>query len=308
MFNQRLEGGVASRLDTSRAKGALTGTAAQVPLLEQLIAIKENQINVLLGRNPGPVARDTTLLQQKLPPEVPAGLPSALLERRPDVLAAEQNLRSANALVGVAVANFFPQVGLTALLGKVSPEVSAFTAGTANAWSIAANVTGPLFQGGALRAQYRQAKASREQAKLQYEQTIQAAFQDVSNALISREKLAVSRAQAEQSVAAYQASVQAIDAAIPRGHCVLFRSAGGTTTPVSGGEFTGPNATQSTDCHRSALSGTGRWLEPRQSQVRQRQVNASNHYIAETGSGSLGSAIPRAHHRGSASAAGAWIL
>ncbi len=208
MFNQRLEGGVASRLDTSRAKGALTGTAAQVPLLEQLIVIKENQINVLLGRNPGPVARDTTLLQQKLPPEVPAGLPSALLERRPDVLVAEQNLRSANALIGVAVANFFPQVGLTALLGKVSPEVSAFTAGTANAWSIAANVTGPLFEGGALRAQYRQAKASREQAKLQYQQTIQAAFQDVSNALISREKLAVSRTQAEESVSAYQVSVQ----------------------------------------------------------------------------------------------------
>jgi outer membrane protein, multidrug efflux system len=208
MFNQRLQGGVASRLDTSRAEGALTTTAAQVPQLEQQIALKENQINVLLGRNPGPVPRNATLLQQQLPPEVPAGLPSALLQRRPDVLAAEQNLRSANALVGVAAANFFPQIGLTALLGKVSPEVSTFTAGTANAWSIAANAAGPLFQGGALRAQFRQAKASRKQAELQYQQTVQAAFQDVSDALVSREKLAVSRAQFEKSVAAYQVSVQ----------------------------------------------------------------------------------------------------
>ena len=208
MFTHRLEGGVASRLDTSRAAGALAITSAQVPELERQIALTENQINVLLGRNPGPVTRNATMLQQYTPPEIPAGLPSMLLERRPDIRAAEQQLRSANAQVGVAVANFFPQIGLTSFLGKVSPELSAFTAGTANAWSVAANVTGPLFQGGALRAQYRQAKAAREQAQLQYEATALGAFQDVSNALISREKFASSRYQLEQTVAAYQESVQ----------------------------------------------------------------------------------------------------
>jgi multidrug efflux system outer membrane protein len=93
------------------------------------------------------------MLQQYTPPEIPIGLPSMLLERRPDVLAAEQQLISANANVGVSVANFFPRIGLTSFLGKVSPELSAFTAGTANAWSIAAGATGPIFQGGALRAQ-----------------------------------------------------------------------------------------------------------------------------------------------------------
>jgi multidrug efflux system outer membrane protein len=208
MFTQRLQGGVASRLDTSRAEGALRNTAAQVPEVKRQIALRENQINVLLGHNPGPVARSTSLLQQSVPPEVPAGLPSTLLERRPDIRAAEQQLRSANAQVGVAVANFFPQLELTALAGKVSPELSAFTAGTANAWSIAANLTGPLFQGGALRAQYRQAKAAWEQSKLEYQATALGAFQEVSDALISRENFAAARSEFEGAVTAYQESVR----------------------------------------------------------------------------------------------------
>ncbi len=208
LFNERLIGGVASRLDTSRAEGALASTAARVPELERQIALKENEINVLLGKNPGPVARHATLLQQSMPPEVPAGLPSALLERRPDIRAAEQSLRSANAQVGVSVAEFLPKFGLTALLGKVSPEVSAFTAGSANMWSIAANASGPLFQGGALRAQYRQSKAFWDQVKLEYEQRILAAFQEVSNALVSRDKYALAKVQAEKAVIAYQEAVK----------------------------------------------------------------------------------------------------
>lgn len=208
LFNDRLAGGIASRLDTTRAEGALATTAARVPEVERLIVLKENQINVLLGQNPGPVARNTTLLQQAMPPEVPAGLPSALLERRPDILAAEQRLRSANAQIGVAMADFFPKLGLTAMLGKVSPEVSAFTSGTANMWSIAANASGPLFQGGALRAQYRQAKAAWEQAKLEYEQRVLVAFQDVSDSLVSREKFGLVKTQAEQAVTAYQEAVK----------------------------------------------------------------------------------------------------
>ena len=163
---------------------------------------------MLLGRNPGPVARNTTLLEQSMPPEVPAGLPSALLERRPDIRAAEQSLRAANAQVGVSVAEFFPKIGLTALMGKVSPEVSAFTAGSANMWSLAANATGPLFQGGALRAQYRQARAFWEQVKLEYEQRVLAAFQEVSDALVSREKYAQARVRFDQAVTAYQEAVK----------------------------------------------------------------------------------------------------
>jgi len=207
LFNDRLEGGIASRLDTSRAAGALATTAARVPEVERLIAIKENQINVLLGRNPGPVERNATLLEQSMPPEIPAGLPSALLERRPDIRAAEQNLRSANAQVGVAVADFFPRIGLTALLGKVSPEVSDLTAGSADMWSVAANITGPLFQGGALRARHRQAKANWEQVKLEYEQQVLGAFREVSDALVSREKYALVRVQFDRAVTAYQEAV-----------------------------------------------------------------------------------------------------
>lgn len=213
IFNERLEGGIASRLDITRAQGALATTAARVPEVERQIALKENQIHVLLGQSPGPVPRNTTLLQQSMPPEVPAGLPSALLERRPDIRAAEQSLRSANAQVGVAVAEFFPKLGLTALFGKVSPEVSAFTAGGANMWSIAANASGPIFQGGALRAQYRQAKAFWEQVTLEYEQKVLTAFQEVSNALVSREKYALTRVQSAQAVTAYQ---EAVDLSIQR--------------------------------------------------------------------------------------------
>ena len=140
-------------------------------------------------------------------PEIPAGLPSELLERRPDIRQAEQNLRTANAQIGVAVANFFPKIGLTALLGKVSPELSAFTAGTANFWAVAGTMTGPLFQGGALVAQYRQAKAVWEEAKLNYELTALNAFQEVSNALITREKLEGVRAQQDRAVQAYEEAV-----------------------------------------------------------------------------------------------------
>lgn len=208
IFTQRLEGGVASKLETSSAEGLLGTAAANVPEVERLIVLKENQINVLLGRNPGPVERNATLLEQVSPPEIPAGLPSALLERRPDIRQAEQNLRAANAQIGVAMTNFFPQIGLTSLLGQVSPELSAFTSGTSNLWAVAGAMTGPLFQGGTLIAEYRQAKAAWEEAKLVYEQTALNAFQEVSNALISRQKLAASRADQARSVKAYEEAVK----------------------------------------------------------------------------------------------------
>ena len=208
IFTQKLEEGAASKLETASAEGLLTATAANIPELERQIVLKENQINVLLGRNPAPVERTAVLLDETMPVDIPAGLPSALLERRPDIRQAEETLRAANAQVGVAVANFFPQIGLTALFGKVSPELSAFTSGTANLWAVAGNMAGPIFQGGALVAQYRQAKAVWEEARLRYEQTVLNAFQEVSNALISRQKYQEVQVQQWRSVKAYEEAVQ----------------------------------------------------------------------------------------------------
>jgi multidrug efflux system outer membrane protein len=208
IFYDRLTKGVASKLETDRASAALANAAAGIPQLELDLATTENQLNVLLGRSPGPIARTGSLSQPQLPPEIPAGLPSELLQRRPDVLASEQSLISANANVGASLANFFPQLGLTTFLGKVSPELSAFTGGSASAWNVGATLAGPLFQGGALRAQYRAAKAKFDEAKASYEQTVLTAFQEVSNALITRQKLAEVRTFDEQAVAALTSSVE----------------------------------------------------------------------------------------------------
>jgi multidrug efflux system outer membrane protein len=207
LFTQRYEGGVASKLDTSRAEAAQAAAAAAVPEFERQIALQENVLSVLLGSNPQSIAHTAKLFDEIVPPEIPVGLPSALLERRPDVLASEQQVRAANAQVGVATANFFPQFGLTALLGQASTPLSRITAGSANVWSVAANFTGPIYEGGALRAQKRQSVAFWEQTKLQYEQTTLNAFTDVSNALISRQKFEAIRAEQARSVAAYQEAV-----------------------------------------------------------------------------------------------------
>jgi len=207
IFSQRLEGGVASELETDRAEAALANAAAALPDIQQQIVLTENQLCILLGRPLGPIERSDSLLTQRMPPEVPAGLPSALLERRPDVRQAEQLLRSANADIGETVAEFFPQIGLTAFLGKVSSALSAITLGSANAWSAAASVSGPLFQGGRLTGQYRQRKAAREETRLRYQYTVLTAFQDVANALISRGKRAEIREQQAREVKALDAAV-----------------------------------------------------------------------------------------------------
>jgi len=208
IFDERLQGGIASKLETSSAEALMDSAAATIPELEQQIALQENQLSVLLGQNPGTVLRETTSLEGQIPPEIPAGLPSALLERRPDIREAEQQLRSANAEVGVAKANFFPQLDLTGLFGAVSPELSAFTSGGGVAWGIAAGLTGPLFHGGQVRAQYAQARAVREQYALQYQETVLNAFQEISDALISREKSASARMEQSRAVEAYKVAVK----------------------------------------------------------------------------------------------------
>jgi len=207
IFSQRVQGGTASALESSRAEAALDDAAAAVPSIRQRISATENQLCVLLGRNPGPIERPTSLLTQGLP-EIPAGLPSALLERRPDIRQVEQFSRSANAQVGESLAEFFPKIGLTAFLGKVSPELSAFTLGSANAWGIAANANGPLFEGGRLVGQYRQSKAARSEAELQYRQAILNAFREVSDALVSRLELAEVRQHQAHEVSALEAAVK----------------------------------------------------------------------------------------------------
>jgi outer membrane protein, multidrug efflux system len=206
-FTQRLEGGTASDLETSRAEAALADAAAAIPSILEQISITENELCILLGRVPGPIVRGGPSLVT-LPPVVPAGLPSALLERRPDVRQMEQLLRSANAQIGESTAEFFPKIGLTALLGKISPELSAFSLGSANAWGVGAEAAGPLFEGGRLVGQYRQAKAAREEARLRYRQTVLTALGDVSDALISRERLAEIREQQIREVAALERAVR----------------------------------------------------------------------------------------------------
>jgi multidrug efflux system outer membrane protein len=213
IFSQRLQGGVASKLETSSAEALMHSAAATIPEFARQIALAEDQLSVLLGQNPGPILLGDSVLEKQLTPEVPAGLPSALIERRPDIREAEQQLRSANAQVGVAKAEFFPQLSLTGLLGKVSPELSAFTSGGATAWGIAASLAGPVFHGGQLRAQYQQATAAREQFALQYQSAVLHAFQEVSDALIAREKLTEVRVEQAQAVQAYQV---ALDTAMKR--------------------------------------------------------------------------------------------
>jgi multidrug efflux system outer membrane protein len=208
LFTRRYEGGVDSLLSVQRAKAALDSTAATVPQLEQQIVIKENQICTLLGRPPGPIQRQLPLTQAAVPPETPAGLPSELLQRRPDILQAEQQIASANALVGVSVANFFPRIGLTTLYGGQSSELQNVFKGPGAIWTIAGTILGPLFQGGALTESYRQQVAQWEANKQQYEQTVLTALGEVSNALIAEQKLAETRVEQAKAVDALRESVR----------------------------------------------------------------------------------------------------
>jgi len=207
LFDRQLSGGIASQLEVSRAEAALRTASATVPDLERQIIAQENLICLLLGRTPGPIARGSSLSEQALPATVPAGLPSTLLERRPDLREAEQQLVSANAQVGAAMASFFPTISLTGTFGGASPELSdLFQAG--KTWSIAAGLTGPVFQGGRLKNQYDANLALFEQAKTQYESSVTRAFGEVSTALAAYQELAAAETEQSRSVAAYQDAVR----------------------------------------------------------------------------------------------------
>ena len=207
IFNARYQQGAGSRLETERATAALANAAAAIPQLEMQIATTEDEISILLGRNPGPVRRDSLADQPEAETDIPVGLPSDLLRRRPDVVGAEQLLAAANADIGVSLANFFPQIGLTTFLGRASPGLAAFTSGAGNIWSVGGIMAGPLFTGGQLYAQYKGSKVQFEEAKAAYQQTVLTAFQEVSDALVMRQKLADVYTFNDQAAVALSSSV-----------------------------------------------------------------------------------------------------
>ncbi len=215
LFTRRYQGGVGTLLEVSRGEAALAQAAATIPDLERLIVVKENQLSILLGRNPGGIPRGASLVAQAVQPEVPAGLPSELLERRPDILQAEQAVVAANATVGVAVANFFPRIGLTSLYGGQSSEIENLVRGTGNIWAIAGSLAGPIFQGGRLLSSYRATTAGWEQTVQQYAQTVINAFAEVSSTLVTQDKLRGIRAEKERQVKALQT---AVDLSLDRYH------------------------------------------------------------------------------------------
>jgi outer membrane protein, multidrug efflux system len=211
LTNFRVEHGVGTKLDVLQAQQTLDTANSQIPELERQIAQEENAISILLGNYPQNVPRGRPLVEQPLPPEVPAGLPSALLERRPDIRQAEQILVAANAEIGVAKAQFFPQIALTGSGGGTFGRSSAFSglmSSQVGIWSYGANVSQPIFTGGALRGNLKLAESEHQQALIAYRQTIQQAFGDVSDALIGYQKLHEVRVRQEQTVADLQESVR----------------------------------------------------------------------------------------------------
>jgi multidrug efflux system outer membrane protein len=200
----KFKGGDAALTDVYQAQVLLQAAEAGVINYQQLSEQAENNISILLGRNPGPIKRGLDIVDQPHLAEIPAGLPSDLLKRRPDVRLAEENLVAANANVGVAKALFFPQFALTGSFGAMSTALGSFLDGPGTFWAVGLGATQPIFQGGRIRSNYRLAWAQRDQAELQYKQTVQKAFGDVSNSLIGYEQARKYRMKIEQQTQTYE--------------------------------------------------------------------------------------------------------
>jgi multidrug efflux system outer membrane protein len=190
-------GGATSMVDVRQAEQLVEQAAELIPQTEQAIQQEENAISLLLGQNPGSIPRGLSITEQPNPDDVPAGLPSQLLERRPDIQEAEQNLVAANAQIGVARAQLFPQISLTGTGGVESIGLGNIFTWSARAWNYTGSATQPIFNAGSLRANVRLSEAQKEQAVLTYKQSIQTAFEQVSNALIANRKLRDYRAHQE---------------------------------------------------------------------------------------------------------------
>jgi multidrug efflux system outer membrane protein len=199
-FQNRLDGGVSNRLEVDRIRALRADTAAAIPVIEQRIAIVENEISFLLGRPPGPVTRPAAEPDQPLPPPIPAGLPASLLERRPDVAEAEQFLVAANADIGAAKALFYPTISLTGFFGGVSGDLVSFLGGSGGVWSAGAGLLQPIYQGGRLRRNAEAAQARFDQALAGYQKAALNGYREVSNALVTIQKLAEERVQHEAGV------------------------------------------------------------------------------------------------------------
>jgi multidrug efflux system outer membrane protein len=198
------KGGEYAITDVYQAKLLVEQAEAEVITLQQSIEQTENQLSLLLGRNPGAINRGLPLVDEPHLDEVPVGLPSAILERRPDVRQAEESLVAANANVGVAKAAFFPQIPLTASFGASSTALTSFLQGPATFWALGGELSQPLYAGGRITSGYRLALAQREQAELTYKQTVQQAFADVSNGLVAYRQSRLYRVKLQEQTTTYR--------------------------------------------------------------------------------------------------------
>lgn len=199
IFELRFKAGIVSNVEVMQITSQAQQAQAAIPAFEQAIAAQENLISILLGRNPGPIPRGKAI-EQLLVPEIPAGLPSSLLARRPDVLQAEQNLVAANANVGAAKALYFPNISITGLLGSVSTAFGDLFTDPASTMAASASVAGPLFTFGGIKGQVKSAEAQKQQALLLYQLTILGAFRETNDALTGSQKKAVEVAEQQKRV------------------------------------------------------------------------------------------------------------
>ncbi len=215
LYTARLEGGTGSKLEVATGQAQVNDAQATAFDLQRQITDQENHISFLLGRPPGPIPRGRTLLQFVVPPTIPPGLPSSLLERRPDVHQAEEQLIAANALVGVAQANFYPSISLTGILGLASPDLTKLFTGPSFVWSVGGTASwlAPIFQGAQLKGQYDAAWASWLQSEAFYERSVLNAFQEVASSLNDTSALGPVLQQRESQV---NSLVEAVDLAIDR--------------------------------------------------------------------------------------------
>ncbi len=195
LIEVRQQGGVANLLEVRQAEQLVYSAAQVIPDIERLIEQTENQLRLLLGQPPDDVPRGNPLTAQAQPPVVPPGLPSSLLERRPDLRAAEQTLIAANANIGVAKAAYFPTISLTGLLGYESNQLSSLFKGASSTWQFVPQVTQPIFTAGRITSQVRLAEAQQQRALIQYEKAIQTAFREVSDALVQYRRVKEIRTQ-----------------------------------------------------------------------------------------------------------------
>jgi outer membrane protein, multidrug efflux system len=200
----REKGGNTSLMDVRQSEQLVYAAAASIPDIERRAEQQENFISILLGRNPGPITRGKPLLEQLVPPSVPAGLPSTLLGRRPDIQSAEQQLIAANARIGVARAAYFPQITLTATAGYQSAALTNLFTGPAGIWSFGGQLLQPIFTAGKIRSNVRLTEAQQREAVLFYQQSIQQAFREVADSLIAYRKQQEFRQQQELLTASAQ--------------------------------------------------------------------------------------------------------